>query len=473
MKTSNKIFLVLVCSLPAVNALAQHNLGLATSDYSALNSLYINPASISGCKEKVAVSLFAVNIGVDNNVGTFSNLSKIDASKDVFNFTGKGNFSALAPALEIRLPGIMVSLNDPLKQSFALTSRIRAINQFNNFSQDLYSTVSDSSHTSSGDFHYKSQNFNWTAHIWSEIALSYALTPFEQGPHKIQAGISIKYLGGIDYLSIKGKNLDIDYKACSDSFFATNSDLEFASDAISANSAYSNGVGSSGIINKFFGAKAGSGFGMDIGVTYTYTVGGEKSGYNKWTSEEGHKLKISAAVTDIGSIKYKEGNNFVVNVAGNGYLTGTGIANHLNTYSDLKDYAHGQGFSVDTGSKTTKVYMPTALILNADYQIYTKFYVNLLYLANLANRQNYGNSYYSQVTLTPRFNFKLIGVALPVTYSTLAKEVKVGLGFRISGLYFGSDDMLALMSNNQHGMAFYFGGYVPIYRKPAKDDHYR
>ncbi len=471
MKIKNHLLFVLVCSLIAISTAAQHNLGLATSDFSALNSLYINPASIAGCNEKIAVSLFSVNMAVDNNEGTFSNLSKIDKSKDVFNFTGKGNFSALAPAVELRLPGILVSLNDPLKQTFALTARIRAINQFNNFSQDLYSTVSDSNHTNTQDFHYKTQNFNWTAHVWSEIALSYALVAMDEGPHKIQAGISLKYLGGIDYLSLKGKNLDIDYKAGSDTFYATNSDLEFASDAISANNAYSNGVSSSGIINKFFGAKAGSGFGMDIGVTYTYTIGGEKSGYNKWTSEDGHKLRVSAAVTDIGSIKYKQGDNFVVNVTGNGYITGKGLSDNLKDYTTLRNYAASQGFSVDTGSKTTKVHMPTALIMNADYQIISKVYVNLLYLGNLANRQNYGNSYYSQVTLTPRFNYKLIGVALPITYSTLASDVKVGLGFRISGFYFGSDDMLALMSNHQHGFGFYFGAYVPIYRKPSKDDH--
>jgi hypothetical protein len=44
----------------------------------------------------------------------------------------------------------------------------------------------------------------------------------------------------------------------------------------------------------------------------------------------------------------------------------------------------------------------------------------------------------------------------------------VGFGMRVSGFFFGSDDMLAIASDNQHGFGFYFGGYVPIFRKKAK-----
>jgi hypothetical protein len=47
----------------------------------------------------------------------------------------------------------------------------------------------------------------------------------------------------------------------------------------------------------------------------------------------------------------------------------------------------------------------------------------------------------------------------------LSKEIKAGLGLRVSGLFVGSDDMLSLFSGNAHGFGFYGGLYLPIYKK--------
>jgi hypothetical protein len=127
-----------------------------------------------------------------------------------------------------------------------------------------------------------------------------------------------------------------------------------------------------------------------------------------------------------------------------------------------------QGFTADTSAKKAKLYLPTALIFGADYQLHARFFVNATFIGNLANRQNFGNSYYGQITLTPRYDTKRLTVALPLTYSMLANDMKIGLGARFAGFFMGSDDMMALFSNNQHGFDIYFGGYVPIYRKKEK-----
>ncbi len=203
---------------------------------------------------------------------------------------------------------------------------------------------------------------------------------------------------------------------------------------------------------------------MDIGATYTYKINGDDKDANA------HKLRASVAVTDIGHVTYKAQNSFTVNVGGNGWLTGQGLSDHIKDYNDFRNYVVTQGFTADTGAKQTKVYLPTALVLGADYQVYNHFYANLTYIANLANRQNFGNSYYNQFTLTPRFDMKLLSVALPITYSSLAGDMKVGFGFRIGGFFFGGDDMMALFSSNQHGFGVYFGGCVPIFKKEPKAD---
>ncbi len=88
--------------------------------------------------------------------------------------------------------------------------------------------------------------------------------------------------------------------------------------------------------------------------------------------------------------------------------------------------------------------MPATLLLSVDYHAYKMLYVNAAFAGNLANRQNFGNSYYNQVTITPRYDTRLLSIGLPLTYSMLSNSFKVGVGVRASGFFIGSDDMLAL-----------------------------
>jgi Family of unknown function (DUF5723) len=450
-----KILFLSLAALAAGQAHAQRYFGVATGDYNSVNSVYLNPANIADSKEKISVSIISANVGADNSLGTFSQLSNIgNGSTNTFSNASSKSFSMLIPVAEIRGPGVMIGLNNDMKMSFALTTRVRVINQFNNFDESLYATVANSDHSANQTYTFQTSKFNWTAHLWSEIGLSYALVPYEDDHSQLKAGITVRYLGGIDYLGLKGNNLNVSYTSGSDTFYASHSDLEFASNAISADNAFNNGLNTSNVLGSFLGGKAGSGVGMDIGASYTYKIG---------EGEDAHLLRASAAVTDIGAIKYKSSGSFTVDVTGNGYLTGKGLSDNIKDYSDFRNYMVGQGFTADTGAKATKVYLPTAMLLSADYQIYHRFYANLTYVANMANRQNYGNSYYNQITLTPRYDTKIFSVGLPITYGSLAQEVKLGIGLRVSGFFFGSDDMLA-----QHGLNFYFGGYVPICKKNPK-----
>ena len=452
-----------ICAANMVNA--QRYFGVATSEYSSYNSLFLNPASIAGCNEKVVVNIFSIGVSADNNLGTFSKLSEL-GNTNAFTNSGGNQFSMLVPVAEVRGPGVLIGLNDPHKQTFALTTRVRGINQFNNFNQSLYKTVTDGTNSSNQNYTFQTSDFNWTAHIWSELGLSYGIVVVDNDESQLKAGITLRYLGGIDYLTLKGNNLNVRYTSGNDTFYASQSDIEYGSNILSANNAISNGVSTSNLLGSFFGSKQGGGLGADVGVSYSYIFGGGGPG----SSEDSHKLGLSASVTDIGAVKYKEGNNFVVNVTGNGYLTGKGLSDHLNNYNDFRNYIVTQGFTADTGSRSTKVYMPTAFLFGADYQIYQHIYVNATYIANLANRQNYGNSYYNQLTITPHYDMKLLSAALPITYSALAHDMKIGMGFRIGGFFFGSDDMLALFSNHQHGFGFYMGGCIPIFKKTDKAD---
>ncbi len=448
-----KILLSLTLISVAFTGSAQRYLGVSTGNWNALNSMYLNPAYLGGCNEKLAINLFSFNLGVDNNLGTISSLSDIsnttnsDGSNSIFKETGSGKFSMMVPSIEVRGPSILYRINS--KHTLALSTRVRVFNEFNNFDRGLYSTINNPS-AANPNINFSAQNFNWTAHLWSEVGLSYGGVAFDQGPFKVKVGATFRYLMGAGYMGVKGKNMDISYTSGSDSFRANNTDIEYASNVQSLDNGSSNGLSSS----KIFGNSAGGkGFGTDLGAILVY----------KPNEDKDYTALVSLAITDIGFINYNTSYN--ASVTGNGYISGSDISKNVKSYDDLRAYALTKGYSVDTGTKATKVYLPTAMVGSIDFHAIKKFYINATFIANMAKDENFGSKYYSQITFTPRWDTKVFSFGLPITYNTLSHNMRLGMGLRLSGFFIGSDDMMANFSSNQYGYNVYVGGMIPIYRK--------
>ena len=468
----------------SAQANAQFNLGVATSNWSGTNSLYLNPANIADCRTHISIDILTVNGGIENNLGSINkngslvNTLSNSSIDNLFNYSNNSKFNLLAPYAQVSLPGFMLNINN--KHSIALTTSINGFNQFNNFDQTLYRTIADPTYLPNGNLDLTSNKFNYTAQLWSQIGVTYAGVLYDKWEHEIKFGVTLRYLGGIGYVGLKGNNLDVHYKNGNDTVYATNSDLEFASNILSTRNAVFNGVSNNNLLSQFFGAKDGNGVGGDIGVVYDYNPAWMPE-HNRETydmdgktgivdnSKNRYLLRFSASVMDIGAITYKSSTNSNAEVSGNGYITGQGLSNHVSNYSDFRTYIVGQGFSADTAHINTKVHMPTTLRLSADYHAYRWFYVNASFIGNLAVRENFGNSYYNQVTVTPRYDTRIFSFGLPITYSAIDKKVKLGLGARVSGFFIGSDDMLGFVSKHPNSFNFYVGGSIPFYKIRLKD----
>lgn len=452
-----KSLLVLSVVSLSVSAHAQRYLGVSTGGYNTINSMYLNPANLGGCAEKLSVNLLSANIGVDNNLGTITSVKDISTttSSDSGGITlfkvnnGTGKFSMMVPSVELRGPSILYRISS--KHTVAFTTRIRAFNEFNNFDRALYTSINNPSSVNTNAFAYSAQNFNWTAHVWSEFGLSYGGVVFNSDLIKVKAGATVRYLAGIGYLGVKGKNLDVSYTSGADSFRASNTDVEYASNIQSLSDGFTDGVSPSQL---FGGPSGGSGIGTDLGAVIQYKPEGETSDY---------RGQFSFAITDIGAISYKTSS--YVSVAGNGYIKGSDLAENVKNFEDLRNYAKAKGFTVDTGSTTKKVSLPTALVISADYRCWRKLSVSAVMIGNLAKDENFGSKYYSQVSVIPHWETRLYSVGLPITYNTLSKTMRIGIGARFAGFFIGSDDVMASFSSNQYGYNFYFGGMIPIYRK--------
>lgn len=479
-----KKIMILGCFLSAfaTTTQAQKYLGVATSNWSGITGMYLNPAYLADNKAKICIDIFSVNVGIDNNLGkvnTNPGISRFLSGSnndinDVFAFSGKDKFSLLAPYADVKGPGIMYSINH--KHTVAFSTRFRGFNQFNNFDQTIYRSITDSSYTANGDIRLVAQNFNWTAHLWAEYSLSYGGVLYDRGHHTLKAGITLRMLNGIGFFGLKGNNLDANYLRGADSFYANNTDLQYSSNIFKASNALKTEVSPQSFFDQYFGNGGSKGLGGDAGLVYEYTKDPtayeyEMDGDTKQKDHTANRytFRFAASITDFGSILYKKDKNSAINISGNGYITGRELTDNVQNVDDFRALASRKGFSIDTTGADSRLYMPTTLVLSGDYHAYKHFYVNATFIANVANRMEYGNSYYNQVTITPRYDRKRYSLALPITYNSLAGNARVGFGARYSGFFIGSDDVLGVVSSNQYGLNVYVGGHVPINFRKAKD----
>lgn len=444
------------------SASAQFNYGIATSNWCSMNSIVLNPAFLAGSNEISAISVGAFTTGVDNNVGAFNAANGLvvaigdGKTNNMFSYSNNSRVSMLAPYVNVTGPGVMYRINR--RSSFALTTAIRGMNQFNNFDQTIFHTFNDPSFRTTEAIDATPRNFNYTLHVWGQIGATYATTLINSPQHKLKGGITLRYLGGIAYVGVKGRAMDAHFTAGKDTFYASNVDLEYVSNILL--------VGKGGpqyISDNLFSGNGGTSVGADIGLAYEFTQRNER--------KQGYRIRVSAALMDWGSITYHGDNNANEIFSGSGYVTGKGILDNVKNFVDIQKYARDRGFTADIRKMSSTVSLPTRLMLAGDYHVDKQYYVNVTYLYNLGIRGGLGNVFYNQFTITPRYDTKPITIGLPLTYSTLSNSFKLGLGFRAGPLFFGSDDMLGLVSKTQYGLNFYIGLNAPVYKDTKKSKH--
>ncbi len=474
-----KITLLLCFVALTLGATAQRYIGIATSNWSGTNGMYLNPANIADSRHKFTIDLFSINVGLDNNLAKINTSEAIKYINDpdnnnianAYTFENRDKFSLIAPYAEIRGPGAMISINR--KHSIAISTRVRAINQFHDFNQNLYRTIVDQDFRNASGSNYvvnSGNAFNYTTHAWSEIGLSYGGVLYDGGKHFIKGGLTVRYLMGAGYISLISDNINATSYGTADSVVINNSDLHFGTTI--ANGEFGSTV------NDFLFKSAGRGVGADIGFVYEwrpdhakyrYDMDGETNVPNDAVNK--YKLRFSLAVTDLGSIRYQGNNNYTLNMTGNGYIKGATLADSIGSYNSVRNYAKNHGFNVDssTGQQSTTLVLPTSIVTSVDYHAVKGLYVNAMYIGNVANRTKHGNTIYSQVTVTPRWDTRVFSVGVPLTYNFLAQNIRAGLGLRVGGFFVGSDDMVGLFSNSTNGFNFYFGASIPFNKKKPKD----
>lgn len=455
------LFLSIVFTSGYYKSSGQGYLGVATSDYSAVDGLYLNPSSIADSRHKFSFNLYSHNAFANNNQLKFDYPQLIKDARQGDTLILNSYLRAIdnkkvdltIPFMEIRGPSMFYSFKN--RSAIGLVTRMRLLNQFHDMDGHFYNIISQGLDIEGNSFNINSQvPYYWTSHLVTDLGLSYAMVLMDNGTHFLKGGVTAKLYRGNDMLYMNGDGINGTYYIEEDSLTIDNLNYTLSTNLGNARSNELDNFNTlGGFVDEFFGESAGTGFGGDIGFTYEYRPDSALSGKGKSVN---YKYKLTLSVLDIGKVKYK--NIQEMEVTGTGNISNVGDFDFGN-YDVVVDQLNAAGLKVSESSdNTVKVYLPTSGIIGADMYIKNNWYVNTTYLFSFFRDKTVpGNHYSGQISLIPRYQSRHFDAGLPLTYNSGSKDIKVGLGLRAGVLTLGSDDLLGLISSESYGFNFYFG----------------
>lgn len=451
----------LVCSLAlTAPAMAQDFPGFRSGNYTGVNGVFFNPANIADSRYRWDINFISLGTVVGNNKASFSlkdigNSFKGDTLENQLFGENAGPSSG---TFNLNVVGPSGMFNVGKKMAFALTTRTRTMVTLADIDGKLADKLlSDFEEDASLPYTINSaNNMRVSANAWTEFGASMARVLLDKGTHFLKGGVTLKYLAGAAnaYLYI-------------DQFKGTINADEVEGDAFLSNTTGQLGIGFGGVkLNDF---EAGdllsfksTGIGGDLGFVYEFRPGCE-GGNTKGRDENKYKFRIGAALLDIGSMKYtrdqQRSGGYDIHVTGSEafYMSELKDAK-LDDFKSVLNSHPAYFTALGDSSASYKVSLPTTLQLDADYHFCHGFYVNIAGQLSMAKTDTkpYNTQYYNGFAVTPRFETKMLGVYIPVSYNELTK-MKAGLSLRAGPLFIGSGSVLTALFGDSKQADVHFG----------------
>lgn len=433
---TKNLLLFVICMMSLITR-AQSFFGSQYDNYAGIYSVLNNPANIADSRFRTDVNIASASVfaGSDYYAVKFGDVL---SDSDFENYAKKTpmNSNNLYTNVDVLGPSFQMNINDI--SAIGFFTRVRGIGHISDidgiFLEEIESDVDQ-------DFNVDNQNFSLATNTWYEVGLSYARVLWDNDRHFLKGGISVKYVGGIYSGYVKARNLSISYDY-------TGLDI--------TNTTTTSGVIETGNISSLENfddpeVNGGSGFGTDIGFTYEFRTNESNANVSKGFNK--YLVKFGLSVTDIGGIKFKEGEQVVYEADA--------------TYTDA-EYAINDDFDTYytriSENKSFNVSLPTALHANVDWNIHNKFYLNFNTDLNM-NKETKANSNYVKNTasLTPRFESKWFSVYLPLSIVQDAGFLS-GFGFRAGPLTVGSGSVFNGVFGYTNAIDVHVGLKVPVFQ---------
>ncbi|MCB0373173.1 MAG: OmpA family protein [Muricauda sp.] len=454
---SKNTFFCVILFLCAHIIKAQSYEGLLTDNFNGVHGIISNPANIADSRLKLDVNLIGISAYFGNNYlgvnlsDAFKNIEKTFDEADT-NST-ENNF--LAANIDLLGPSAMIGISD--KSAVALYTRARL---FINVDDINGATIDkEGGFNEDEDFFVNEGDLSGTINLWTEIGASYARTLVDRGEHFLKGGITLKYLSGTHHAYLKGTSVNVDYNGTTREV-TTDGTLTYGNDVSGGED---EGLGD------FFKFGKSAGLGSDIGFVYEWRPNHEdyklvdsngKTIINKGVNK--YKLKFGASITDIGSIKNKNGEEKTYD------LDRTQSIDNFDG-ADLEEGLDNNFNTTGPSRESSKSSLPTALHANVDWNVASKFYLNFNSNISLRGKNKPNtNHIQNQIALTPRLETAWLSIYSPFS---IMKEIgfRWGAGLRAGPFYVGSGSILTSLLDKSKTIDAYVGMKVPIYQTKLRD----
>lgn len=447
-----KILIPIFVLSSCINYAQEHFAGLNTSNRVGVLSVSNNPAELVNMSNTFEVGLYSISANVANNKIGFSDLFS-DNDLESILFTGNTPVNLKIDS-EIYGPSFGMKFK---KLAIAITSKITGKLDVVDVDPNLADGLVNSGLNSFLGSNTISNNYNQrlSGTTWGEIGLSGALNIFNNATHKFNVGATFKLLFPGSY-----SNLGLDKFNGTITNTAGQVFLNNVSD-VDVNVAYSGGLADSfSNFNDYTKSIVGglNGFSGDIGINYQWKDQPEN---NPKKNQNKYKINAGMSIRNIGSMTFKDDNNFSTNYVLNIQST---FANpqglNLNQFENIESLQEvetiliNQGYLDKTQAEKTDftVKLPTTFSAYADVKLSSKLFITG-YLQKRVNDNSANDQITAQnlFTITPRFTTGFFEVFAPIS-NTEISGFSSGIGFRIGGFFIGSSSIItALTSDSKQG----------------------
>jgi hypothetical protein len=449
-------FIVFIVA-PLLSA-AQETWGISNSNFAGNMGIFLNPSSIVLAPYKNEFNLLAGDIFIDNNYLYLKGKSKFiikSIKGEAVPSERFGDYYTPSPAKKaygsFYLMGPSYVQNNK-KYAWGVHLAARSAMSARNVPVHLAKFIYEG-------FDYEPQHgINYTAGPfkaaglgWGEIGGTYArvLKKDTYDHHILKAGITLNFLVGSYGLFIKSEN--IEYVVPTTQLLVVNK--------MYAQYGHSSPIDGDQIVTDLLKIR---GLGASATLGFTYINSFNSPGYECYASADNQKkynYRVGLSFIDFGYIHFKSKGTRVLRFNGNStYWPGIDTTKFTNLFSFdtlLSNRFYGNPQSA-LAAREFKVYLPSAISLQYDYNLAPKYYVNATIIHGVpvsdisVHRAN-------QVSVTARYETRRKEIDIPLTFFEYTKP-HLGLAVRYGILVLGTDRLGTYLGLwDATGLDFFFG----------------
>lgn len=428
------------------NVNAQELLGVTLGNYSGTAGLMINPAGMTTNKVYLDINLATADAFIRNN---FVYLPKEDFTiwsvfKKDYEFPTYGednrnviyydNKNLKNTTINIRAlgPSAMLQVGD---HAFGITSGVRYFMSGNRVSWDIaVISYNGLDYKPLQNIEFDDHDLDVVTNAWMEIGLSYAYDAIRSFDKQLTVGMSIKKLWGYGGGYLKANN--INYVVVDDSTINVKN--------LNAEAGFSFPIDYGN--NDFTGTNPtfrGSGMGIDIGAVFIKKkhvdtkVWRDKKLCSQTYDE--YIYRIGVSILDIGRVKYKNNAQLHSFDDVSKYWPSVDTLDYtdINTLMGQISNAFYGDPATSLTDNTVKMGLPTAVSIQADFNLQNNLYVGGFWIHPLRMNMN-SLRRPAQVAIVPRYETKYFEMSLPVSLYEY-QYPRVGIAARFYFLTIGTE----------------------------------